>query len=57
MAESSCIFGGAEQQGEQNMLYSTVELLAKNGKWYVSPKAVLLTEEIAHGGPCMDKAT
>jgi len=57
MAESSCIFGGAEQLGEQNMLYSTVEMLAKNGKWYVSPKAVLLTEEIAHGGPCMDKAT
>lgn len=30
------------------MLYSTVEMLGKNGKQYVSPKAVLLTEEIAH---------
>ena len=56
MAESSHLFGGAEQPGEQNILYSTVETLGKNGKQYVSPKAALLTEEIACDGPCMDTA-
>lgn len=56
MAESSSLLGGVEQPEEQNVLYSTVEMLGKDGKQYASPKAVLLTEETAFDGPCMDTA-
>lgn len=38
MAESSRLLGGAEQPEEQNVLYSTVEMLGKDGKQYASPK-------------------
>lgn len=56
MAESNSLLGGVEQPEGQNVLYSTVEMLGKDRKQYASPKAVLLTEEIAFDGPCMDTA-
>lgn len=56
MAESNSLLGGVEQPEGQNVLYSTVEMLGKDGKQYASPKAVLLTEEIAFDCPCMDTA-